>query len=296
MEVKTLLLKYLSNYKNGYNNTGAMRWLYVNDPDLWGALISATNFLHDTALPKQRAWHVLNDVYERVLRQDSTEEATWQGSKYFMFKGVGGHMKNANCVEGRKAKFLSEHGVDNPMKVAEFKQNLVESNIKNFGVANYFQTDKGLQEADAARKDPVANAARIANRKSTMIDRYGVEYPYQNAEIHEKAMVSALKYKEYTFPSGKVVKIQGYEHLALDELLTEYTEDEIFVEKHAVPRIPYEMNGTSHYYFPDIYIPKDNRLIEVKSSYTYNMQLDKNKLKEAACLAQGYLFEFRIYN
>ena len=52
-----------------------------------------------------------------------------------------------------------------------------------------------------------------------------------------------------------------------------------------------------HYYHPDIVIPKENRIIEVKSTWTYNGKPEfesKNKAKEKACSEAGWKFEFWI--
>jgi len=49
-----------------------------------------------------------------------------------------------------------------------------------------------------------------------------------------------------------------------------------------------------HRYFPDIFIPKDELIIEVKSDYTYEVDCKTNHLKKQACLDKGYNFWFAI--
>ncbi len=49
-------------------------------------------------------------------------------------------------------------------------------------------------------------------------------------------------------------------------------------------------------YFPDIYIPESNVIIEVKSDYTYEKELDKNIAKSQASVECGYNFQFWIYD
>lgn len=88
--------------------------------------------------------------------------------------------------------------------------------------------------------------------------------------------------KDYTFPSGKTVKVQGYENLALDELLQKYKEKDIFVGRKTIQDEIGEFtflgeDNKIHRYYPDIYIKSIHTIIEVKSNYTYN--LHKNKLK-----------------
>lgn len=71
-------------------------------------------------------------------------------------------------------------------------------------------------------------------------------------------------------PSGIIRKVQGYEPFALDDLIKKYNEEQIKTDRKNIPRIPYKLEGKQKYYFPDIYIPDENFIIEVKSNYTYN--------------------------
>lgn len=104
-------------------------------------------------------------------------------------------------------------------------------------------------------------------------------------------------YKRYIMPSGKLVNYQGYENIALDELLKQYNEDEIISIRQSVPSIQYTQNNKKHYYYYlDIFIPKDNLIIEVKSIYTYKLHLIKNILKALSVRKNGYNFEFWIYD
>ena len=43
-----------------------------------------------------------------------------------------------------------------------------------------------------------------------------------------------------------------------------------------------------------IYIKSQNKIIEVKSKWTYEIEIIKNKLKKEACLDMGMEFEFWI--
>jgi len=110
-------------------------------------------------------------------------------------------------------------------------------------------------------------------------------------------MKSTYKSKDYILPSGKVVKVQGYEMFALDCLLKEYIEEEIQVETHNKPRLTYlEPDNSKHYYFPDLYIPKDNLIVEVKSMWAYNDNKPKHYRKMQVCLDAGYNFKFMIFD
>jgi hypothetical protein len=97
-------------------------------------------------------------------------------------------------------------------------------------------------------------------------------------------------------PSGELRKIQGYENYALDNLLKKYNESEILTDRINIPRIEYEYNQKKHYYFPDIYIPSDNMIIEVKSDWIYKKQGDIVNIKGNKCKLDGYNYELWIFN
>ena len=60
-----------------------------------------------------------------------------------------------------------------------------------------------------------------------------------------------------------------------------------------IPTINYELNG-SRTYFPDIYIPKYNLIIDIKSDYTYNVDLEKNVIKQQATHKLGFNHKFIV--
>ena len=60
----------------------------------------------------------------------------------------------------------------------------------------------------------------IMDRKNiTCEERYGDKDIMHNSAIFEKVVKNSFKKKEYTLPSGKTIVYQGYENVALDELL-----------------------------------------------------------------------------
>ncbi len=98
-------------------------------------------------------------------------------------------------------------------------------------------------------------------------------------------------------PSGEIRKVQGYEPFALDVLLKQgYTEDQIKTERKDVGRIEYEVDGKKKYYFPDISIPHEKKIIEVKSTWTYKCKTDNIQAKAEATRKQGYAYELWIFD
>lgn len=178
-----------------------------------------------------------------------------------------------------KETCLQRYGVSHISKTKEFREKVKETFIKNYGVDNPNKTK--------TVRDKI---------KKTCLERYGVEYPSQNQEIQEKTQKNAKKYKEYKMPSGEIRKVQGYEPFALDYLITQYKEDEIKSDRKDIPRITYFVEDKKHYYFPDFYIPHENKIIEVKSTWTYNIYIENVKNKEQATKEAGYNYEIWVYN
>ena len=112
--------------------------------------------------------------------------------------------------------------------------------------------------------------------------------------------ISSFRNKLYVLPSGKVANIQGYENFVLDEIFKTYKESDVIVGNSeifdAIGVIFYEFEGSNHRYFPDIYIKSENKIIEVKSSYTYDVQREQNDCKKNACLGRGLNFCFWVWD
>ena len=101
---------------------------------------------------------------------------------------------------------------------------------------------------------------------------------------------------EFVMPSGEVRKVQGYERFALTELLKTYTEDQLKTSTKNVPRFQYECNGKKRYHFPDIFIPHENKLVEVKSTWTFKCKADNVLLKKKTAEDLGYLYEIWCFD
>lgn len=86
--------------------------------------------------------------------------------------------------------------------------------------------------------------------------------------------------------------INGYENIAINKLLEKFSEDEIITLN--IPKIKYTDNNKQRIYFPDIYIPKENLIIEIKSTYTYKKHFQNILLKKQATINQGYNFQIWI--
>jgi len=122
---------------------------------------------------------------------------------------------------------------------------------------------------------------------------------WKNPEFADYMFSRRHNYKDFVFPSGRIIRVQGYENIALNELLGKYLEEDIFVGvkeiRNEIGEIWYSKEGKSHKYFPDIFIKSINTIFEVKSNFTFSQKREINFLKRDACLKKGINFEFLIY-
>lgn len=157
-----------------------------------------------------------------------------------------------------------------------------QTNIKMIGHENYFQSNDIKEKI-----------------KKTNIEKYGVEHCAQNVEIANKMLSTGIKFKDYIFPSGRTEKIQGYENIALDELINNelINENNIIVGCKNVPIIWYTTNDNiKHRHYVDIFIPTENRCIEVKGEWFYTRDKHILKIKKQEAEKLGYKYELWVYN
>lgn len=85
----------------------------------------------------------------------------------------------------------------------------------------------------------------------------------------------------------KRFSLQGYEPQAIQWILRckLAKASELVTGVRNVPRILYRLKGRQHYHYPDIWIPSQNRLVEVKSRYTLLGKEHYFKMTAAKCRA-----------
>jgi len=210
--------------------------------------------------------------------------------------GVASTNSIQSVKDKKKESFMEKYGVDHQLKIPEVAASVARKNkansVERLGKAKITNIEKYGCE------NPSSNMDVKQKRIDTMLERFGVENASQNAEIHQKKMRTSYKTKKFIFPSGRTEMVQGYEPQALTELLKTYHEDDIITNTLHIPRIKYiGLDNKNHYYFPDIYIPKKNLIVEVKSLYTYSSRvswLNTNLLKQQASVDAGYDHNFMI--
>lgn len=147
-------------------------------------------------------------------------------------------------------------------------------------------------------------------RRTTNLAVHGVENTFLKPTNSAKVNKGNASIKNYVFPSGKEIGVRGYEPAALDILIKthRYTESAIIVHNDyttfAIEVFTYT-NNNNHIskYYPDIFIPAENKIIEVKSQWwwdgngdeKYASRLSNNLKKRQAVLAKGYVYELWLF-
>ena len=224
----------------------------------------------------------------------------------------------------QKISYLKKYGVDNPMKDEIIKEKFYNTMKERYGATSTMHSpilkkkfnnsmqkkygcDWAMQNSEIFEKTKVNNIEKFGyenpmqhkifqnKMKVTNLKKYGFEYAMHNPKIAEKAFKNSFKKKEYIWNTGVVSWVQGYESIVLKELEAEgYTFDDIKIVPTDMPKIMYQLDETEHRYYPDIFIPKDNIIIEVKSAWTLNLDWDKNQAKFKATRKLGYDFRVEI--
>jgi len=219
--------------------------------------------------------------------------------------GVEHNMKSDEFKKTMKEAFINKYGVDHQMKISEVKQKIKETNLIKYGVEHNSQNEsiKIKKKLTTLKNFGVEYSmqSEIVKNKSrdTCVKKYGVEYPIQNSEIAEKQVKSCYKIKNYKFPSGNKILCQGYEPFALDNLIKDnnINENDIITTRKLVPEIWYnDENNKKRRHYVDIFIPSQNKCIEVKSTWTAGKKKDCVFLKQNAAKELGYNYEIWVYN
>jgi len=219
--------------------------------------------------------------------------------------GFENPLQNKDIYKKQQQTIREKYGVDNVSQSAEIKEKKTNTCREHYGTDNPLQAEVNKEKSKKTCMDNFGTRCHLQNDemkekiKNTCIEKYGVENPMQDQGIFDKCSRSAFKWKDYIMPSGKVVKIQGYEGIYLDEYFyNKGSEEDIIVHptQDIIGKIwYYTKDGKKHKYFPDFYIPKENKIVEVKSTWTMKRDLEKNLLKEKACILSCRNFEFKIY-
>jgi len=231
------------------------------------------------------------------VRQNISDETKQKQAKNYS------NAQRSKTTEQRKkqrkkaAETYFEHFETTPSNSPIQKKKSADTKFQRYGDAKYnnsTQTSNSWQEKTDAEIEIIVN-----KRRSTCVERFGVENAFMKPGSREKSAKSNSTGKEYLLPSGKIIAVRGYENLAIDILLGLYEET-----KFAVHDAYTSVNRHILRYYLDIFIEIENKIIEVKSRWwwdgnggeKYKSRLENNLRKRKAVLAAGYAYEVWIFD
>jgi hypothetical protein len=316
-----------------YINTKGKRSLHIainNSKYIKNFILEQTSYLPNSAKYNQRCFHIINDLYEVPLCKNcninyvnfNNRNKDWRYLDYCSSK----------CTFNKKTNYsyrqtsLDKWGVDNYSKTKEFRDRMIKINNIKWGVDWYQQSEefkiKSIKTClekygftSYTKTEEFKNRLRetflknwgvdwytksndfLNKFRNTCLEKYGTEHYMLNDDF---SLSVKKQFKDYKLPSNSIVRIQGYEKFALDILVKNHNEEDIIISNKEIREeigiLNYIMDNKHKTYIPDIYIKSENKIIEVKSKWTYELELNKNILKKESCESIGINFEFWIFN
>lgn len=159
--MKNILVKILEA-DTSYNKS-ATRYLNRTHPNLWQQIVSATSFLPDNALPKQRVWHIQNNIYSIPLCPVEGTELKWNENRY---------LGTAN----RRAKQILKH------RNGDYANANKPEHTEKRRQGNLLAVKNGRRYRD---KSTYSNEDRL-KAEQTCLDRYGVGNGSQSKVARDK--------------------------------------------------------------------------------------------------------------
>ena len=160
--MKNILLEIINN--DATYNKSATRYLYRSHPMLWQQVVEQTKFLPNNAMPKQRIWHILNDVWEIPKCPITGQQVKWWENRYL--ETFNRSAKTTLANKTGKTKNQTEKA----------KQKRILSNQKII--------DAGLRKAPYLTEE--TKKIRKEKQRQTFLKKYGVDNPSKHIDIRKK--------------------------------------------------------------------------------------------------------------
>jgi hypothetical protein len=217
--------------------------------------------------------------------------------------GVRFPNQSSTVLERGKVTSLLKYGVEHPFQSKQVQQTAAGTNMKKYGVANVFAS-KSVQDrikTTNLERRGVANPSQDPfvekKRTDTMFRKYGVKYTMQHPMYYRISRKNALKVQPIEV-DGKLFTVHSKEEgkVLVELVASGFRASELETDPSRMPPILYtnpETDKTSRY-FPDIFVPRLNWLIEVKCNYTFTNNKELNLAKRKACKDLGFRYNFII--
>lgn len=269
-----------------------------------------------SALSNSRKEKIKNTSLERYGVEHPTQSQKYRDTCDKQYSELGYRPGGFNTPENKKA-MLEKYGVENVFQ-SEYIKGKIKSTLQfRYGVDNPQQNKEIRRKTELTQHNrygqigwnpikvketliakygvdnPLKSPIIREKIRQTSQARYGTDSPMQSSDIFEKCQLAQMqtryRFKKYLMPSGDIRWVQGYEPQVINYLLQSgITEEDLHTERNLLPVIKYDFDNKTRVYFPDIFIPSKNMLIEVKSSYTWVKDIVKNLAKHEASKDAGY--------
>lgn len=204
------------------------------------------------------------------------------------------YCSNKECINTKRViATKKKYGVDNVFQLDNTKEKIKETNIIKFGVENPQQNKKIKEKTESTNlkkygvKNPFQSEDIKKKMKKTNLKKYGVEFPSQSANIREKMENTSLLNYGFKFPtqnlnhfidrqkSSLIIKHMGdlyYQGSYEKDFLLKY-KDVLHIENGL--SIKYNHLDVDKIYHSDFYLPDFDLVVEIKSTYWYNIHLER---------------------
>ena len=258
--------------------------------------------------------HNAEKAKQKANHQTRTTNCVYCGKEFeFVYKPNNKNIRFHNpkfCSSSCRGLYVHEHTSDEERNRINEKRKAtcLEKYGDEYVINSQYTRNKIKEKLGVERPQYLDNYGEIC--RNSYIKNHGHEFKHTEETIERikatkiekygSVMAATSRYREYTFPSGKVVKIQGYEDVALTKLLETYDENDLIVGRKNIEKICGSFlylnpdNQREHIYYPDIFVKPEDKFIEVKSPFTYKAHERINALKRQCVIDRGFCFEFWI--
>jgi hypothetical protein len=316
------LVKNFRETTKGKQAYGSLIYKIQKDVNFIKSIGEKTSFLdshYEEIRISQRLYHVFFNFYEIEKCPYCSDPRKYSTTKGFSEdRNRSGHnywqtCEKKECLgrcnsERMKESIMEKYGVSNSWDIPGYRESIEKTNLEKYG-AKYFTGTKDFQkkcqekyDKDWGGKHPTSHDSVKEKKEETNLEKYGYKCALNNPEISEKQIKSSYQTVKYKMPRGKIVNVQGYEKYAIEEILRKEMSDEndIIMGRSEIHKclgdFIYIVGEKERFYFPDIYLKNLNKIIEVKSKYTYESGIEINNLKKESVIKKGIEFEFWIFS
>ena len=238
----------------------------------------------------EKIYHFVNDLTELPYDKNGLKKVYRGFSKGYSVNGkIQNIKKNIKLEDLLIYKDLQKTGGSISQKIMNNFNLLIEvQNMYKFDISDRAKIYMFVNDLTEPPK------CKICNNYSKFGNSRGFLLTCSNK--CRRNLESKYRSKFYIMKDGRSVRVQGYEHFVLNELEKLYKSSDILVSDEIYKHIDIIKYLDNKEYYPDIFIISENKIIEVKSNYTYRKDYEKNQLKKEASINAGYKFEFYIWD